>query len=409
MKSTKQKTFESNLTAGPLMSTSKRMPKLRYNIENMRLGRMELGSNRWFKKATSVISHLDYPAIADVPLYRGKPAFLRDGGVVTNAHIDGVAKNKSTLPRKGYPPRFGPRILRAAEMLAECPYEHLGYLTAVTSMGTSKEDAYELVEVESKRLNRYIRNRFPHAIWLLVPEVSEHMAGDVQHDLLLDREWRKGLKPNHLVYKVHFHGVLYVPGLNPQDQQLGFQRHRNGKMVKHFAGNNQVRVLPIDRERHQQDALGNILGIIGYGTKKHFSPPCKARMLEGYAEWIWLTHRITMNTNLVLTGGTTSGIHLHCSYCDHYFLKGDQCRCMPVFEDDDFCQFSTDGSSSSSSSDSHSGCSDIPLRDDTNLNSVGLDRCETNTKTVSVKNLIIGLVQGFTRLRQWMQGLIRGP
>ncbi len=273
-------TFAKNISAAPVMTKTKRMTSLQYNIANMKLGRLEMGSPKWIKLATKIAKHLNYPEIANVGIRYGKPWFLA----------------QRTLPTK---------VERMEGLIRQCPSQEVCAITVVTSIAKSKEEALAIVQCDADSLDRYIRRRFSDALWVLLPEVDIKLASDVSPDVLSDRSWSEEIAENQLVYFIHFHGVLHVAGLQRDGIEEGFNKYRNGKRVTRFSGSRQVRVQNLRERDGVINLQQEVKSIIGYGTKRHFRPPTKQRMHEGYVEWMWLTDKIASNTCLIRTGGST--------------------------------------------------------------------------------------------------------
>lgn len=280
-------TFARNISAGPLMTKTKRMTSLQYDIANMKLGRMEFGSSKWIKLATKIVQHLNYSELQDVKLRYGKPWFLT-GRSLAN------------------------KVKRIEGLIKQCPTEEVCAITVVTSIARTKEEALAVVERDGASLDRFIRRRFSDALWVLFPEVDIKLARDVSLDVSADRTWADETPDNQLVYYVHFHGVLRAEGLSRDDIEEGFRRFRNGKRVARFAGSRQVRVQNLRERDGTIDLKQEVKNVFGYGTKRHFRPPTKQRMHEGFAEWMWLTDKIASSARLVRTGGSTGFQHKVC-------------------------------------------------------------------------------------------------
>lgn len=182
-------------------------------------------------------------------------------------------------------------------------------MTVVTDIACSKEDALSLVQTTGNQLDRFIRRRFNDAVWLMFPEVNVKLARDIADGLVVHRDWRRGLSGDRLVYKVHFHGMIYTPGMSSRDLEQAFRFGRSGKRFRHFSGHNQVRAIDM---RENLESGPDVEGVSGYATKNHFKPPVASRMLEGAAEWVWLTYQILSDSRLVKIGGV-NGPHNNAS------------------------------------------------------------------------------------------------
>ncbi len=385
------------------------MLSLEWNIRNMRLSQHPKGSAAWIKSATSSALALGHPELEDIPIVRGKPAFLANAGNPIRKAWSKSERINFKRINHGYGKRFSKRVVRTMRLLEDCPIQNIGFITPVVAYATTKEEAYALARSAGTKLSRFIRNRFPHAIWLLFPEVDQVTVGSVADNILVDRGWKQGLSDKTLVYKVHFHGPIYVPGLDAQAIEAGFRCYRSGKRVSHYCGVNQVRVLPIRPDPDQTGSRPDIVGVSGYSTKKHYRPACVARMLEGYAEWMWLTHQIASDESLVQIGGVISGIHEYCAACDHYYTRGDDCRCEPVVGPDDSIGFDNVINSFKGSSPD----SIVNISDQTgflsSLNSVGSSIWNSYKKKPTVEKVTSRIFNGVSTLWWWMQNHIRGP
>lgn len=402
-------TFARNQMKFAPMPKDNRMLSLEWNIRNMRLSQHPKGSAAWIKSATSSVLALGHPELEGIPIVRGKPAFLANAGNLIRKEWNKSERINFKRINHGYGTRFSKRVVRAMRCLEDCPIENVGFITPVVAYVTTKEEALALARSAGAKLSRFIRNRFPHAIWLLFPEVDEVTVGSVADNILVDRGWKQGLSDKTLVYKVHFHGAIYVPGSDVSAIEAGFCFYRSGKRVRHYCGVNQVRVLPIRPDPDQTDPRPDIVGVSGYSTKKHCRPACDARMLEGYAEWMWLTHQIASDESLVQIGGVTSGIYEYCSACDHYYPRGDDCRCESVVRPDDSIGFDIVLNSFKGSSPD----SIIDISDQagllSSLNSVGSSIWNSYQKMPTVEKVTTAVFGGFSSLLKWMKGHIRGP
>lgn len=391
------------------MPKTNRMLSLEYNIRCMRLSQHPKGSAAWIKSATSSVLALGHQELEDIPIVRGKPAFLANAGNLIRKVWNKTERINFKRINHGYGPRFSKRVIRAMRCLEDCPRNNVGFITPVIAYVTTKEEAYALARSGGATLSRFIRNRFPHAIWLLFPEVDQVTVESVADDIVLDRSWKQGLSEKTVVYKVHFHGAIYVPGSDARAIEAGFHFYRSGKRVRHYSGINQVRVLPMRPDPDQTGSKPDIISVSGYATKKHYRPPCDARMLEGYAEWMWLTHQIASDESLVQVGGVTSGIYEYCSACDYYYPRGEDCRCDSVIKPDEFYGFDDDinnfkGSLAISISD---------IDDQTRLplviNWVGSSIRNSYQKIPTVKKVATATIGMVSSLLKWMKGHIRGP
>ncbi|PCH74710.1 MAG: hypothetical protein COC12_03425 [Rhodobacteraceae bacterium] len=256
------------------------MTSLVYNIANMKMSRMELGSPEWIKFATAIIEKLGYTELQGIENRYGKPWFM----------------SGRKMPK---------RVGKIADILTKCNSDNVFAFTIITTITLTKEEAITHANKDGAALSGFIRNRFPNAVWLLTPEVDIKLASDIIADITPDRSWANDLNKNHLVFLVHFHGLLFVPTHSQKDVVYGFLHHRNGKRVKHYSGNRQIRIQNMYTRDGKVDLLTETNNVIGYATKCHYRPPTKLRMLEGYPEWVWVTNKIATNNLLIRTGGSS--------------------------------------------------------------------------------------------------------
>lgn len=206
-----------------------------------------------------------------------------------------------------------------------CDHQWCSALTVNTSYALSREEALEAFRVDAKRLAQFIRRRFPDAIFVLEPEFDQKLVKDVQCDRYANANWKAGLDPQQQVYTVHFHGVIYVPGMKPEEVELAFERTANGKRSRHYGGASQVRALPMELE--PETDIPDVENFLRYAEKCHFRPPVLERMLEGAAEWFWLTDKIQSDSSLIVLGGTRKPVQIYCSECKTKFAKHTACKC----------------------------------------------------------------------------------
>jgi len=400
----KRNTFANNVTVGGSTAINNRMIALEHNIENLRMGRLKLGSDKWLRKATQVAVKLGYQDMIGIEIRDGKPWFVaRSQSMLRQLWIES-AKANPKKKRRGEAPKHSPRVQRVIGKLMDCPRENVAFLTVVTTIAVTKEDTLHQVKTDGAKLDRFIRKRFPHAVWLMLPEVDAYQAKKISVDLVLDNSWRKGVQPNTLVYKVHFHGIIYVPGISPSKVEAMFKGYKNGKRVKHYAGNNQVRALKMNTEPGSNSNQPDCQGVVGYATKRHYRPPTTHRMLEGFVDWVWITNKLASNDKYTVIGGVAGPIHEYCPTCDLYHPSMPKCECEPVIEYDDF--FDEDiGSPNNSSEDDSFGMDSECISDQASyLNCAASTDCTKKQKTHMRKNLItvlIGLlkrmISSFTR------------
>ena len=399
-------TFQRNRSVGPRLTPRRRITSLQFNILNMRIKQHAIGSPKWWKSLISGMVKLGCEELADIPFSYGKPTFLRRKGVDWHDLWYKTGKDNPKRKRRGEPPRFSRRVTKAVNTLRETPKGRVAFLTTINAIGLSAWEALDLVGSEGRRLESFIRRRFPHAVFVLFPEVDLLLAKNVKTDLLPDRSWRRNTPDNHVVYKIHLHGLISVPGMTPPEVERAFKFTKSGKRSRLYSGNNQVRALPLEKEPGSRSSTPDVLGIAGYATKLHYRPPVKERMLEGFAEWVWLNHRITSDAGLIRTGGTNHAVMDYCRDCECHFPIGDLCKCEPVFEQDDFYELRDGGPLGDCPGDDSGVGNDSGI----DINSDPRSICSSGENISKEKNF--GLVALLRPVVSWLQilaGYIRGP
>ncbi|AUR00795.1 hypothetical protein PhaeoP88_03474 [Phaeobacter inhibens] len=277
-----------NISDGPQMPVSPRVRSLRYDIANMRLGRHSIGTEAWWQSFWRQLDFLAHPELEEILQDQENALRLR-------SVVDKRGKQTESM-----------RVKRVIGRLRDSPREHVSFVTVVTDIALTKEDALAMLKATGRQLDRFIRNRFDGAIWLMYPEVDAKLARDIADNLVTHRNWCNGVPGNRLVFKVHFHGILYTPGMSHVDVEKAFKTGRNGKRTKLFSGLKQVRAIEM---RKGLGGAADVAGVSRYATKCHFKPPVKTRMLEGAAEWVWLTIQIMSDDGLIKIGGVNGPHH----------------------------------------------------------------------------------------------------
>lgn len=101
-----------------------------------------------------------------------------------------------------------------------------------------------------------------------VQETRHHilLADDIADGLVVHSGWRTGIRGDRRVYKVHFHGMIYVPGMTQRQVERAFRFGRSGKRLKRYSGHNQVRAKEMNADAN---GAPDVEGIKGYATKFH--------------------------------------------------------------------------------------------------------------------------------------------
>ena len=193
-------------------------------------------------------------------------------------------------------------------VLMDAPLGQLGFATVVASFEGTEEEAIAEAEKQAKRLEQFIRRRFKDAVSLMFPEVDLKVAKDVNAALLPTVGWKLRFDPKQRIFKIHFHGLIYVPGYNPSDIEQAFKRTANGKRSRLYSGANQVRVIPVEEAPGFDDGTPDVEGDAGYSNKYVYNPPVKARMFEGLASWLIVIDAILKNSKTIVVTGVRAGV-----------------------------------------------------------------------------------------------------
>lgn len=305
-----EKMHRNDHSIGEIHVPSSPLFELAYNIENMKLGKMELGSKKWWNFIAKVIHQLEYADLDHVFNGRFLPQFIAD-------RLDPEYRKWATSRmqarnerREGQSLQYNRRIIRAMQVLMDAPLGQLAFATVVASFEGTEEEAIAEAEKQAKRLGQFIRRRFKDAVSLMFPEVDLKVAKDVSASLLPTVGWKLRFDPKQRIFKIHFHGLIYVPGYSPSDIEQAFKRTANGKRSRLYSGANQVRVIPVEEAPGFNDGTPDVEGIAGYSNKYVYNPPVKARMFEGLASWLLVTDAILKNSKTIVVTGVRAGVRM---------------------------------------------------------------------------------------------------
>ncbi|WP_224826489.1 hypothetical protein [Cognatishimia sp. MH4019] len=370
---------------------------LQYNLKNMAVGRLELGSEEWWKSMCDGLHQWHYPELQSVFKGRRLPQFVSDR--LTTGHKTWI-KSAQTHPdqkRVGSPPKHNLKARRAMEILRGAPLSRTGFITVVASFEGSEEQAILAAEKEAKRLDAFLRRRFDHPVCLLFPEIDQKVVEEVDGALIPKTNWKFEYDEKQRVFKVHFHGVIYVPGFRPNEIEQAFRRNRNGKRNKLYSGANQVRVIPVREAPGFNDGTPDIEGCCGYSTKYHYNPPVKERMLEGFVSWLIVTDAIIQNPKSIVCVGIQSGIQKFCKVCETYHQIDSWCACEPIMQQDQTFYSDSpspsrhvhddEGSCCEQAQFTSCGCPNAPPRTGSILNSLSLSDWKRYAKWAQKKTL----------------------
>lgn len=305
---TTEKMHRSDLSRGETHAPHKPASQLVYNIANMKLGRMELGTAKWWQTICNIMHRLDYPELDHVFSGRLLPPFVSKRLDPEHQTWIRSAKVRPECERAGKALQHNKRISKAIEVLSGGPLGQMGFITVVAEFAGTEAEAIKIAETEAARINRFIRKRFGKAVCLLFPEIDLKLAEDVDAALLPRAGWKLRFEQKQRIFKIHFHGLLYVPDHAPADIEASFKFRKDGKRNKFYSGANQVRVLPVNQAPGFEDGTPDVEGVCGYATKYHYNPPVKSRMLEGFVSWLLVTDEILRNPKSIIVVGVQSGI-----------------------------------------------------------------------------------------------------
>jgi len=313
------------------LSPDQTIRPLQYNARNRRLGKQRLGGNKWLAYIIDHMRDMDYAELRSIIGTTGSPVIPE---FISRRQKQAVSLRKGASPtvsapseRPGCPQRLRDRAQGVADLIRDCDRRWTAAVTVNTSYALTKEQAIEAFYKDAKRLEQFIRRRFPDAIFVLEPEFDQKLVKDVQRDRYAKANWKLGLDPNQQIYTIHFHGVIYAPGLKPKQIGQMFKLTANGKRSRFYSGATQVRALPLYEETGTDDKP-DVYNFLLYAEKCHYRPPVMKRMLEGAAEWLWLTDKIQTDPQLIILGGTRKPIRIHCPTCNANFDINDSCNCI---------------------------------------------------------------------------------
>lgn len=303
---------------------------LTYNIFMMRLGRITLGTRKWWNYLFDHMHLLGYEEIERVCAGRRIPAFISQRLNPQHKAWINSRKNNSDAKRIGKAPTHGSRVTKALNVLRDAPPTQLGFATVVTDFAGSEADAIRQAETSAANLSSFVRRRFDHGVCVLFPEVDQKFARNVDSALIPRAGWKVVYDPDQRIHKIHFHGLIYVPGHSPSDVEKAFRTNKNGKRNRSYSGANQVRVIPVDEAPGYDDGTPDIEGVAGYSTKYHYRPPVMARMLEGFVSWLVVTDAVINNPKTTVVVGVRKGSKVHCDTCETYHSISDECDCPSI-------------------------------------------------------------------------------
>lgn len=199
--------------------------------------------------------------------------------------------------------KLSPRFDAAITAIGSMGTQHQFFLTVVTTIQFSHEDAIAAALHDVTQLDQLIRRRIPGAMYILTPEVDLYMVRDLDAGLLPDATWRNGLDPSMICYKVHIHAPVFAPGHTAASLEKVFTTTATGKRSRLYSGANQVRVIDTHIIEVNGQQVSDIRGCVGYSRKSHYRPPVDKRMMEGAPEWFLVADEIASNPKMIKIGG----------------------------------------------------------------------------------------------------------
>lgn len=153
---------KNNFSTGPRMQVRSTISPLTFNFANMRLAQHKIGTEAWWRSFWLQMTALGYRELE---------------GLLSAT--EGASQLRAAIETKGH--LSTTRVKRASAKLLECPSQDVSFVTVITDIACTKEEALALLKSTGDQLDRFIRERFPKAIWLMFPEV------DIQSALHLHR------------------------------------------------------------------------------------------------------------------------------------------------------------------------------------------------------------------------------
>ena len=293
--------YARNVSTGPRMQTAKRVSSLELNLANIWVGQEDIRRVAWQKRLGAVYRSIQGPEFVDVPFSNGRPWFMGRKGQL---QLELVAGRYQLGQARNSPGRYAcsHTVLAVLDVLRDYPVENIVFLTVVTAICLTKEEAIATVEKSSDALGRTIANRFDQPVWAMFPEVDLVLASKINEGLLPGPSQLRDVEENRLVYKVHFHGLFAAPDITPKFVEQAFKRTPSGKLCKNYAGANQVRAISVRPVEAEGRTVPDVEGVVGYSTKTHFRPPVESRMFEGFPEWVWIVDQIKQNPRFISSG-----------------------------------------------------------------------------------------------------------
>lgn len=283
------------------------------NIYNAGVSRQDIGSKKWLKLILKLLRKQRYPDLIRIIGTNERPINPPYVKRILNGSSRPYIRGQSNIRFLGQ--QLPKRLEEASLRFRECLPRDLSFLTVVTSAQFTIEDTLRELNDNGASLERFIRRRFPDSKWAIIPEVSIHRLSEMNDGLFPDARWRLDKDPDHIVYKVHFHGIICCPKLTPDQVQEAFKTTPTGKRSA-YCGEHQVRALPVEMDEMSPGNKPDVLGCFGYATKGHFKMPNTKRMIEGAAEWLVIQDHIYNNQSLIRIGGMRGGIKVSSEPCD---------------------------------------------------------------------------------------------
>jgi len=312
---------------------------------------------------------LNYAQIMDVPGL--EPVVGRTGSRISGTRADKLMRT------------HGQAKLRRAEKTVirfeRLPASNMVMINVIASMEGNIAVADAAVERELDKIVRRINSTFPNSVGVIYAEVDPVIVERQLDTILADARWKEKFEPNQVVWKIHFHGLLYIPFLPgftdvrkrdrrtdfPTAVEHAFMFGSTGKRSD-YSGAHQVRAKPIysgtkpknkrwgkvgrheyiDKGVMKMDddsrTISLVEGVIGYALKGHFKAPDPTNPTLAFLDWMWLADRNLSLRSRRREIGTRKPAIMFCEWCGKLVEMGDDenpHECPPVLVPIDLEEF----------------------------------------------------------------------
>ncbi|WP_281857378.1 hypothetical protein [Litoreibacter halocynthiae] len=287
-----------------------RVTSLMNNLFNMQVTNQPIGSETWMKSALRMLRRYVYTELEEiigtienpiVPFFIAKRSRPELKKWTKARSTDGSEQDDHPFPHPSS------RVRKAVDWLSRMPLGQSAFITVITSVQLTYWDALIAAKKDGQRLVNLLNRRLKgekHS-FIIVPEVDLVTVGDIADGLMGTADWKSGLGTNRVVYKVHFHGVLFVDGMVVDDIQHILTHSNRNRRTKVFFGLNRIRSVPLYKHPQHEDR-NDAGGCVGYSLKQHYRPTNRYRHLETMPEWFILNFAMEADASLIRTSGIGS-------------------------------------------------------------------------------------------------------